>query len=199
VSLRAVRIAAPREGDVVLVLGAGTIGLGAVHFARELLERGTLVVADPSPLRRQAAERLGADVVVDPLEADTVDVVKELTGAGAFGLGARADAVIDCAGAKAGFADALKVTRPGGTIVLAAMYGQKVEVTPDRIVEKELRLCGSFAYANEFGDVVAHLAEGKLDAEVLISHEMPLARGPEAFEVQLDRETSLKVLVSPRL
>lgn len=196
VALRAVRLAAPVGGDVVLVLGAGTIGLGAVRFASMARPRA-LVVADPSPLRRERARQLGADLAVDPANEDTTEAVREITGPGAFGLGARADVVIDCAGAPAGFRDALKSVRHGGTLVLTAMYGRKVELTPDRIVEKELTVRGSFAYRDEFPQVLRHLAEGSVDPELLISHAFALERGPEAFEAQLDRERSLKVLVSP--
>lgn len=198
VGLRAVRVAAPAPGDVVLVLGAGTIGLGVTRFAK-LGDPGTLIVADPSALRRERALELGADVVVDPLAEDTTEAVREITGAGAFGLGARADVVIDCAGAAAGFRDALKSIRSGGTLVLAAMYSGKVELRPDRIVEKGLRIHGSLAYRDEFPAVIDHLAAGDVDAGRLISHRFPLEEAQAAFAAQLDRETSLKVLVSPRV
>ena len=85
--------------------------------------------------------------------------------------------------------------RHGGTVVLTAMYGQRIEVVPDRIVEKELSVRGSFAYKDEFPAVIAALADGSVDAGLLISHHFPLGRTPEAFLAQLDRDHSLKVLV----
>jgi 2-desacetyl-2-hydroxyethyl bacteriochlorophyllide A dehydrogenase len=197
VALRAVRLAAPAPDDVALVLGGGTIGLGVARFLR-LSGVRTLVVADPSPLRRERAVEQGADVVVDPVAENTVEVMRESTGPGGFGLGARADLVIDCAGAPAAFADGLKSVRHGGTMVLCAMYSSKVELRPDRIVEKELTIRGSFAYLDEFPAVIRHLADGSVDVEALISHTFPLDRTPEAFRAQLDRVTSLKVLVTPR-
>lgn len=197
VGLRAVNVADPGPGDVVLILGAGTIGLAAARFAR-LREPGALIVADPSPLRRERAREFGADVVVDPLAEDTTGAVRAITGAGAFGLGARADVVIDCAGAAAGFRDALKSVRAGGTLVLAAMYSGKIELRPDRIVEKGLRVFGTLAYRDEFPAVIAQLADGSVDAERLISHRFALADAEAAFATQLDRDRSLKVLVSPR-
>lgn len=196
VSLHAVRLAELKPGATVVVLGAGTIGLGAARFVA-LREPATLIVADPSSLRRERALALGADIVVDPESESTTEVVRGVTGPGAFGLGARADAVIDCAGAAPAFRDALKVVRQGGKIVFCAMYGGKVEMSPDRITEKELTIRGSFAYDDEFPMVIEHLAAGDIETELLISHRFPLAEGPEAFEMQLDRDRSLKVLVAP--
>lgn len=194
VSLRAVRLADAGPDDTVLVLGGGMIGLGVARFLR-LRGAGTIVLSDPSPLRREAARRLGVDIVVDPLAQDVTQEMRALTGPGGMGLGARVDVVIDAAGVAAGFKDALKSVRHGGTLVLAAMYGARIELVPDRIVEKELHVRGSFAYKDEFPMVLQALQDGDVDPELFISHTFPLERTPEAFLAQLDRDTSLKVLV----
>lgn len=194
VSLRAVRIAAAGPQDTVLVLGGGMIGLGVARFLK-LRGAGRIVLSDPSPLRRKAALELGADIVLDPLEQDVTKEMRALTGPGGMGLGARVDVVIDCAGVAPGFKDALKSVRHGGTVVLTAMYGARIELVPDRIVEKELSVRGSFAYKDEFPQVIDALASGDVDPEVFISHSFPLDQTPEAFLVQLDRDGSLKVLV----
>jgi (R,R)-butanediol dehydrogenase/meso-butanediol dehydrogenase/diacetyl reductase len=175
-------------------MGGGMIGLGAARFLK-LAGAGTIVLSDPSALRRERALALGADIVIDPLLQDVTSEMRELTGPGGMGLGARVDVVIDCAGVAVAFKDALKSVRHGGTIVLAAMYGQKIDLVPDRIVEKELGVRGSFAYKDEFPAVIAALADGSVDAELFISHHFPLEQTPEAFVAQLDRDKSLKVLV----
>lgn len=196
VGLRVVRQAGELEDTVTLVLGAGMIGLAATRFAA-LRRPGTLIVADPSPVRRAAAEALGADIVVDPLSTKITDAVREVTGPGGYGLGARADVVIDCAGAAPAFAEGLKSVRHGGTMAMAAMYNSKIEVNPSRIVEKELTIRGSFAYDDEFPMVIAAIDRGDIDPAVFISHEFALDDFEQAFRTQLDREVSLKVLVSP--
>ena len=196
VGLRVVRRAGEVEGTVALVLGAGMIGLAATRF---LVLRGakTVIVADPSPVRREAAQALGAHVVTDPMAEKTSHVVREITGPGGYGLGARADVVVDCAGAPAAFAEGLKSVRHGGTMSLTAMYNRKIEVSPDRIVEKELNVYGSFAYNDEFPMVIDAIAAGDIDPEVFISHSFALEDFERAFRTQLDREVSLKVMVSP--
>ena len=196
VGLRVVRQAGELEGTVTLVLGAGMIGLGAVRFAR-LSNPGTLIVADPSPVRRKAAESLGADVTIDPIATKITDAVREITGPGGYGLGARADVVIDCAGAPQAFAEGLKSVRHGGTMALTAMYNQKIELNPSRIVEKELSIRGSFAYNDEFPMVIDAIERGDIDPALFISHEFGLEDFEQAFRTQLDRDVSLKVLVHP--
>ncbi|MBF6619366.1 MAG: alcohol dehydrogenase catalytic domain-containing protein [Patulibacter sp.] len=198
VSLRAVRHAAVGADETVLVLGAGMIGLGAVAMLR-LEGAGRIIVSDPSPLRRERAIELGADLAIDPAEQDVATAVREVTGPGAFGLGARADAVIDCAGVPEAFHDGLKSVRHGGRMVLAAMYSRKVELRPDRIVEKELRVVGSMGYRDEFPTVIERLASGAFTADQFITHEFDLARIDEAFRVQLGKSDAVKVIVRPEV
>jgi 2-desacetyl-2-hydroxyethyl bacteriochlorophyllide A dehydrogenase len=196
VAMRAVNIADPQPDDVVLVLGAGPIGLGAAALTA-LRGVRTLVVSDPSPGRRERAEAVGADRTIDPLNESTVDVMREITGPGGFGLGARADIVIDGAGSPAAFMEGLKSVRHGGKMSLAAMYSGKVELRLDRVVEKELKVLGSFAYKDEFNEVIDLLASGAIKPDDFITHEFELNDISAAFKQQLERESSLKVLVHP--
>ena len=196
VGLHAVRLAGELEGAVVLVLGAGMIGLGATRFAK-LRNPKTLIVADPSPVRRETARRLGADIVIDPTAEKITDVVRGVTGPGHWGLGAKADVVIDCAGVGPAFAEGLKSVRHGGTISLAANFGRKLELNPTRIVEKELTVQGSFAYNDEFPMVIEALVSGDVDPTVFVSHTFALPEFEQAFRTQLDRDVSLKVMVKP--
>jgi threonine dehydrogenase-like Zn-dependent dehydrogenase len=196
VALRAVRLGAPDAG-VAVVSGLGIIGLGAVHWLKAA-GVGTVVAADPSALRRDCAAELGADVVVDPVAEPVVDAVAAITGPGLYGAGARADTVIECSGAPQAFLDGIKVARSGATLVIAALYKSKVELRPDRLVEKELIVRGSFGYKDEFPAVIAALERGAIDPERLISHNFPLDRIEEAFATQADAGRSLKVTVSPK-
>ena len=196
VALRATRLGEPEPGDVAVVFGLGIIGLGAVHWLKSM-GASTVIAVDPSELRRDRARELGADVVVDPVSASAVDAVAEITGPGLYGAGARADVVLECSGAPQAFADAIRVARSGARLVIAALYKNKVEFRPDRLVEKELTVRGSFAYRDEFSAVITELERGGLDPDRLVSHSFPLERIQEAFAVQLDAARSVKVTVSP--
>jgi (R,R)-butanediol dehydrogenase / meso-butanediol dehydrogenase / diacetyl reductase len=194
VALRAVRLTEIKSGDVAVVFGLGIIGLAAVHWLKTM-GASTVMASDPSALRRRSAGQLGADCLIDPTSGSTVEAVAAVTGAGPYGTGARADVVLECSGAAPVFTDALRVARSGGTVVVAALYKSKLELHPNRLVEKELTLRGSFGYRDEFPRVIEELEGGGLDAERLISHTFPLAQIQEAFATQADASRSLKVAV----
>ncbi|MEA2312748.1 MAG: (R,R)-butanediol dehydrogenase / meso-butanediol dehydrogenase / diacetyl reductase [Solirubrobacteraceae bacterium] len=196
VALHATRLGEPEAGDVAVVFGLGIIGLGAVHWLKTM-GASTVIAADPSELRRERARALGADVVVDPTSGSMVAAVAEITGPGLYGAGARADVVLECSGAAPAFTDAIRVARSGASLVIAALYKSKVELRPDRLVEKELTVRGSFAYKDEFSEVIAELERGAIDADALISHTFPLERIQEAFAIQADAAQSVKVTVTP--
>jgi 2-desacetyl-2-hydroxyethyl bacteriochlorophyllide A dehydrogenase len=196
VGLRAVKQAGDVVGATALVLGAGMIGLAVTQFLR-LNGAETIIVADPSSRRCDAAQILGADLVVDPLRDSTVTAVQAITGRGPANVGARADVVIDCAGSPTALGDGLAAARAGGTVVLCAVYADKVPVRPDWIVSKELNVRGSFGYGDEFREVLAALEAGHVDPSMFISHQLPLERIAEAFRTQSDPNGSLKVLVCP--
>jgi 2-desacetyl-2-hydroxyethyl bacteriochlorophyllide A dehydrogenase len=198
VALHAVRLARVEPDDVVLVLGTGMIGLAVTRLLRLTCRAGTIFAAELSLLRRGRALALGADRVVDPATEDVTAVMRSVTGAGAYGLGARVDVVFECSGSPAALATGLKCVRTGGTIVLSGIYGCEVGVRLDRIVEKELRVQGAVAYRDEFATVIEYLADGRLRADEFVSDTFELDDVGAAFAAQMDPERSIKVQVRPR-
>jgi 2-desacetyl-2-hydroxyethyl bacteriochlorophyllide A dehydrogenase len=196
VALHAVRLAHIQPEDVVLVLGAGMIGLAVTALLRQV-GGGTVVVAELSEFRRERALALGADRVIDPTRTDVTDLMRSFTGPGAYNLGARVDVVFECGGSAAALATALKSVRTGGTIVLSGIFGAEVGVRLDRVVEKELRVQGAVAYRDEFTDVIEYLADGRLRAQDFVSHTFQLNEIADAFQTQMDAERAIKVQVRP--
>jgi 2-desacetyl-2-hydroxyethyl bacteriochlorophyllide A dehydrogenase len=196
VALHAVTAGDVSRDDVVLVLGAGTIGLGVTRFLR-LAGVGLVVVAEPARRRRERALALGADLGVDPAADDVTDMLRSLTGPGPYGRGARVDVVFECSGAPSALGTALKCARPGGRIVLAGIYGRVIPARLDIVVTKELDVKGTAAYAHEFPMVISHLSSGTLRAEEFVSHTFSLEDVDSAFRTQMDPEQSLKVQVRP--
>ncbi len=97
------------DGDVAVVLGAGSAGLYFVQHLRRL-GYAHVVAAEPDPARRALAGRLGATRVVDPAEQAVVEVVADLT------EGSGAALVIEAAGYDALRADAIEMVRHSGTV-----------------------------------------------------------------------------------
>jgi alcohol dehydrogenase len=129
------------EGDVVAVLGPGIRGLCSAVAAREAGASFVMVTGhgERDAPRLEAANRFGADLVVDVARDDPVAALGRATGG-------RADVVVDVtARAPSAFAQSLKLARPGGTVVMAGTRGsdETPGFAPDVIVFKELRIIGA--------------------------------------------------------
>jgi 2-desacetyl-2-hydroxyethyl bacteriochlorophyllide A dehydrogenase len=115
VALLAVQDAQIKIGDHVVVVGLGAIGLLVVQLAR-LAGASRVTAFDPLASRRELAERLGVDAVVDPTQ--TTD------GAGAQSkqLSGGADVAIETSGVNAGVQDAIASAGMGGRVVTLGFY-----------------------------------------------------------------------------
>jgi 2-desacetyl-2-hydroxyethyl bacteriochlorophyllide A dehydrogenase len=190
VAVHAVKLAEPIAGATALVLGLGTIGQ---QVAQTLRARGAarVIGVDISELRLTAATELGGEVL---------DGRSGLSEALAERLGPdeEIDLVFECSGVPAVADVALEQIRAGGTIVVLALYDDPVTFNPTVLVQKEIRLQGSIAYTgDDFGDAVELVVSGQVQSGPLITQRHRLEDIGEAFEVQLQKDRSLKVLVTP--
>jgi 2-desacetyl-2-hydroxyethyl bacteriochlorophyllide A dehydrogenase len=190
VAVHAVKLAEPVSGATALVLGLGTIGQ---QVAQTLHARGArrVIGVDVSALRLDAAGQLGSE---------TADASAGLEQALApmLGEGEEIDLVFECSGVPAVAAEALEQIRAGGTIVVLALYDDPVTFNPTVLVQKEIRMQGSIAYTGEdFSEAVALVHSGQVQAAPLITQRHQLDQIAQAFDVQLDKDRSLKVLVTP--
>ena len=197
VALHAVQSAQPGPADIVVVIGLGSIGLNIVQMAKTM-GAGRVVGIDISPIRLDLASRIGADYIIDSSGRSALEAVVELTGVGAYGVGARADVVFEASGVPALLADAISMTRSGGRLRIAALYAGPVEIDANQIVQKELDVAGTFAYRGEFSQVLALLESGRIQTASLVTETLPLSRINDAFRSQLDKANSIKVQVSAR-
>jgi threonine dehydrogenase-like Zn-dependent dehydrogenase len=139
------------DGDVVAVVGAGTLGLTTVAALHHLVRPHTpctVVVGAKHARQRELAVSLGADHVVPPDQlARTVRrQARSLVLAGRLTEGA--DVVFDCVGSAASITEALSMVRPRGRVVLVGMPA-KVTVDLAPLWHRELTLVGAYAYGNE--------------------------------------------------
>ncbi|MDQ6748566.1 MAG: zinc-binding dehydrogenase [Candidatus Dormibacteraeota bacterium] len=147
----ALRAAAGRE-DVVVVQGAGTIGLLTVAAIHLLTPPRRLIVVAKHPVQRELALRLGADQVVKPDEVFQrvrfATGARRLEGTGRPVLLGGADLTFECTGSAGGLNDAVRFTRGGGRVVAVGMPGEeKVDWAP--IWQRELTVTGAYAYGTE--------------------------------------------------
>jgi L-iditol 2-dehydrogenase len=170
-----------RIGSTAAVVGAGPIGLLLVQAARRAGAM-RVVVVEPLEHRRDAAKRLGADVVLD------VD--------GAFDeIGA--DAVFELAGTDAAVEAALRAARPGARVVLGGIPdGDRTSFPASLARRKGLTLALVRRMNEAYPRAIRLVHEGLIDVSSIVTHRYPLERAAEAFAVAADRQ-GLKVVIEP--
>lgn len=182
-----------RRGDVVVVVGAGPMGLMNACVARAM-GAGTIILAEVSAARLAQAAQFGCDVLVNPAQEDLVKRVKDLTG----GLGA--DVAIVAAPAIAPQEMALDLVRRRGTVCLFASLpvGQSMlHLDSRKIHYGELRVIGSSdSTAEHVCKAVELMASGAIPAGKLASHMLPLDGIFKAYELMTSGE-ALRVVLKP--
>ncbi len=157
-------------GDVVVVLGAGAIGILHVKLARQAGAR-KIVVSEPNPLRREAARKAGADVLIDPTTEDLLARVRDASD----GLGA--DVAIVAIGVPALANDAIRLVRHRGRVSLFAGFnkGTQAEIDVNAIHYNELIVTGSFGLTRlQFERSLKMIASGHFEVESLLTHRFGL-------------------------
>jgi propanol-preferring alcohol dehydrogenase len=170
-AVHALAEAAASPGEVVVVLGAGGVGLATVQEARR---RGASVVAvSRDARRRQAALAAGAVSAVPP--ADVADAVSRLSG------GQGADVVVELAGVTATLELATAVLGRRGRLVLVGYSADSLTVSPLSMVVSEQRVISSVGNTlAELEDAVALAAAGQLTPPV--ADTLPLSSVNEALD-----------------
>ena len=171
-------------GDRIAVIGPGPIGLLCAAMAR-LRGAQVAVVGLPDDQKRlDVARCYGCTPIID----DAHDWA-------CAGDGLGADGVIDAAGVSATLKLALKIVRPAGWITKVGWGPQPLDFSLDPLVQKNVRLQGSFSHNWPIWQrVIDLLASGQLDIDPIIGGVWPYAQWHEAFETMHDRRIVKAVL-----
>lgn len=206
VGLHAVAKARLDPNSVALVVGCGPVGL-AVIAALKAAGHGPVIAADFSPRRRAAAERLGADILIDPAVENPHDRWEQLgvpKARGAqqmvrmMGGGFGRPVVFECVGAPGVLQALIEAAPAGAQIVVAGVCMETDRIEPSIAITKEVELTFVFGYTpEEFGQTLRHLAEGVIDVSDLVTGAVGLDGVAGAFEALGDPEAHVKILVEP--
>ncbi len=185
----ALRQMGARKRDTVLITGLGPVGLGGVINSRYLGSR--VIAVERQPYRASLALDLGAEVVLDPGAADTLDRIRELTD------GVGVDLAIDCSGASAAHRLMIDALWRKGQATFVGEGGEFPLAASRDMIRKGLKLHGNWHYnLNAYPELV-DVVEASRDAiDRLITHRFPMSRVREAWELQLTGECG-KVLLDP--
>jgi threonine dehydrogenase-like Zn-dependent dehydrogenase len=212
--------APPHDGDPVLVVGAGIIGLATVAAVKGLFPGCPVTVLARHPRQAAAAAACGADHVVRPDPGGGhFEAFAEITGARV--IGRKADLmlmggfpyVVEAVGAPQSVTEALRAVAHRGTVLLLGAAGvSEVDLTP--VWYKEAALVGAIDHTVDAGTApglaggpgrhsvdraLDVLAAGLLPDDVVVTHEFPLDGYREAVETAIDRggAGAIKVVFRP--
>jgi len=179
-------------GQRVVILGAGTIGLMSIITARAAGASEILVTARHAH-QQNAARTLGAHAVFDTVEAL------------ASSLGdATVDCVIETVGGRAAtLTDAVRLIRPGGTVLMLGVFDGASSIPALDCSTKEVTLVGSNCYARngsqtDFSVAIDLLRANLAPLSALVTHRFALDQINQAFQTAADKSSrSIKVHLVP--
>jgi threonine dehydrogenase-like Zn-dependent dehydrogenase len=212
--------APPVDGDPVLVVGAGIIGLASLAALKGLFPGCLVTVLARHSHQAEAAAACGADHVVqsDPNNAH-FDQLAQIAGARVVGrksnlmLMSGFPYVVEAVGTAQSVTEALRTAAHRGTVLLLGAAGvSEVDLTP--IWYKEVALVGSIDHTVDSGPApglaggsdrhsvdraLDVLAAGLLPPDVVVTHEFSLDQYRQAVETAIDRRSShaIKVVFRP--
>lgn len=141
--------------------------------------------------RRELALKMGADVVLNPLEEDVAQVIKDSTNGGV-------DVSFDVAGIEATFNQSLDVIKPNGELMIVSIFAAPIQYHPTLQVVGEKKINSSLGYNNIFPQAIDLLSKGSLNVDSVITSIIELDDiVAEGFEMLINDKKQCKILVRP--
>jgi 2-desacetyl-2-hydroxyethyl bacteriochlorophyllide A dehydrogenase len=192
IGCHAVNRGAPQPGEVVLVIGAGPIGLSVVEFAK--LSGARTVVMDMNESRlRFVREVMGVEdtILAAGTEAD-LEALGRLTG------GLLAQVVVDATGSHHSMSAALRYVGFAGRLVYVGVTAEEVHFPHPLMHRREMTVLASRnALSPDFTRIIGLIESGKINTQPWLTHRAPLEQVPEVFTQWMQPESAvLKALVS---
>jgi threonine dehydrogenase-like Zn-dependent dehydrogenase len=199
------------DGDDVLVVGAGTVGLLTLIALRRFTSPGRVIVAAKHPRQRAAASLAGADEVVRPEHAMKAvrrvgSAVKLTPERGMEFLLGGVDVALECTGSTSALDLCLRATRAGGRVVVSGIPGAGADLTP--LWFRELELAGAYTAGMEDVEggrrhafaLALELASSLPMLDRLVGATYPLSRWREAIDhaMAAGRLGTFKVAFAPQ-
>ena len=177
--------------DVVVIAGAGPLGLGMIAAAH-LKHPRLLIALDLDDKRLEVAKACGADMGLNPRKMDVIGEVRKLT------EGYGCDVYIEATGHPAAVEQGLLMIRKLGTFVEYSVMRELVTVDWTIIGDsKELDIHGAHLGPYCYPIAIDMLEKGLLPMEHIITHQLPLSAFQQGIEAVGSGDTSIKVTLTP--
>jgi (R,R)-butanediol dehydrogenase/meso-butanediol dehydrogenase/diacetyl reductase len=178
-------------GDIVLVTGAGPIGVLSAMYA-SAIGAATVVIAEPNANRAALAKAMDIGPVVDPTAEGFDEMIRELTD------GVGVDLAVECSGTTPGLTTAINSTRARGNVVQTGLHTKPAIVDMMLVANAEVSVIGSWCYyMTDWPRVIRLVAAGKYPVSKAVTATIPLVDVVTmGFDVLVDPTgDQLKVLV----
>jgi threonine dehydrogenase-like Zn-dependent dehydrogenase len=190
-SIHAVERGQIKFQDVVVIAGAGPLGLGMVAAARMKNPR-LLISVDLSDNRLETAKACGADIGINPRKTDAVNEVLKLTD------GYGCDVFIEATGHPAAVESGLRMVCKLGTFVEFSVMREPVTVDWTIIGDtKELNIHGSHLGPYCYPVAIKMIEDGRLPMDRIVTHKLPLAEFQRGIDLVARGTESIKVVLTP--
>jgi threonine dehydrogenase-like Zn-dependent dehydrogenase len=208
VGVHAVAKANIRGDEVPLVIGCGPVGL-AVIAALKIRGLHPIVAADYSPARRALAEKLGADIVIDPARTQPYATWAEHAAMSPEQIAARPALqamlpalkpalIFECVGIPGLLQQVFEGAPRDARIVVVGVCMETDRSEPMLGIMKELSVQYVLAYTpEEFAYSLGLIAEGKVDAASLVTASVGIDGVAQAFTDLANPERHTKIIIEP--
>lgn len=176
------------NGDMVLVHGAGPIGLIVADVAKS---RGaTVIVSEPNETRLAMSPSFGADYTINPAVENLEQKIYDLTN------GEGVNVIFEAAGVPALLAQSTKILSPAGRLVAMTYGPEPIPIDFRAINAKELTVLGTRHQYQKFSETVEKLPLRLDRVNKLITHIFDASEFQKAFDVLQDKHSGAgKVLL----
>jgi 2-desacetyl-2-hydroxyethyl bacteriochlorophyllide A dehydrogenase len=190
VAVHAVSITPIEKGDIVLIIGSGTIGLLTMQVAKNAMA-SKIIATDVYDYLLDLAKKLGANMVINTKNDDPFKTISSNFG--------EVDVVFEAVGLQGTVQQALSIVRCGGCVTLIGMLEDKMELNMLNVAVKEIMIQGSYGYtSDDFKQALKLIASGKVKVKHLITHVLPLDDITKGFELLAEKkENVIKVVLKP--
>jgi threonine dehydrogenase-like Zn-dependent dehydrogenase len=204
----------PRDGDKILIVGAGSIGLCMLAALRALGVQSEILILARHGFQAEAARKLGASQVIRATrDTGFYDEIAGLTGAslkqpliGKSWLLGGVELIFECVGSRSALDDALRLTHNGGRVVVVGLPGVVKDLDWTPIFIKELEVRGAYAYhhADQFQGkrwktfdlAIDLMARGKVDLGWMVTHKFAQKDYQQALDLTHKRSSEAVVKIA---
>lgn len=168
-------------GDTVLVIGGGMIGLIMLQLAK-LKGAANLILVEPITEKREHALKLGADIVIDPINENTAEVLEK------NGI-TRINTVIECVGKTTTIEQAISLAGKYSTVMMFGLTrpNDEIKIKPFEIFKKEIVLKASFINPYTQSRALKLIENKKIDVSSMIYKQIPLTELPSVLADKKER------------